>query len=196
MNFTFLEVTDENLLQKVFAFRYKIFLEIYPHYLQNLNLANNLEYDKYDAYSTHFAALDEDGFVCATVRLIHNSPIGYPTQNGMVFKYDMFDRSKLAEMSRIFIDAKYRNIQTTKRIIEEVKKFMYVKMLKIGIEYSYGSLEKRFLRLLRIYKMRYHVIGEAQMHGEFGLRYPCILYTKELGCDNPELIKLLEKHEA
>lgn len=196
MNFTFLEVTDKDLLQKVFAFRYKVFLEIYPHYLQNLDFANNLEYDKYDAYATHFAALDKDGLVCATVRLIHNSPIGYPTENGMTFDNSMFKREKLAEMSRIFVDAKYRDLKKTKIIIEEVKKFMYVKMLEIGIEYSYGSLEKSFLRLLRIYKMRYHIIGESQLHGEFGLRYPCILYTKELGCDNPELIKLLEKHEA
>lgn len=196
MRFTFLEVTDDNLLQKVFAFRYKVFLEIYPHYLRNLNLANNLEYDQYDAFSSHFAALDKDGFICATVRLIHNSPIGYPTQNGMIFENDMFEKDKLAEMSRIFIDVKYRNIQTTKTIIEEVKKFMYVKMLELGIKYSYGSLEKGFLRLLRIYKMRYHIIGQEQMHGEFGLRYPCVLYTKELANDNPELIKLLDKNET
>ncbi|OHE04767.1 MAG: GNAT family N-acetyltransferase [Sulfurimonas sp. RIFOXYD12_FULL_33_39] len=189
MNFTFLEIIDYSMLQKVFEFRYKVFLEIYPQYLQNSGFTDNIEYDRYDSYAIHFAALDEKNAVCATVRLIHHSPIGYPTENGMIFDKNMFERDKLAEMSRIFVDAKYRNLKTTKLIIEEVKKFMYVKMLKLGIEYSYGSLEKSFLRLLRIYKMRYDIIGEVQNHGEFGLRYPCILYTKVLGNDNPELLK-------
>lgn len=184
------------MLQKVFAFRYKVFLEIYPQYLQKASFSGGVEHDEYDLYAVHFAALDEDGVVCATVRLIYNSPIGYPTENSMIFDKSIFERDKLAEMSRIFIDSKYRNLETTKLIIEEAKKFMYVRMSKLGIKYSYGSLEKNFLRLLRIYKMSYDIIGEAQMHGEFGLRYPCVLYTKVLGNDNPKLIKFLETDET
>jgi len=184
------------MLQKVFAFRYKVFLEIYPQYLQKACFSGGVEHDEYDLYAVHFAALDKEGAVCATVRLIYHSPIGYPTENSMIFDKSIFERDKLAEMSRIFVDSKYRNLKTTKLIIEEAKKFMYVRMLKLGIEYSYGSLEKSFLRLLRIYKMRYNIIGEAQIHGAFGLRYPCILYTKILGDDNPELIKFLEINET
>jgi len=194
MNFTFLEVTNCDMLEKVFEFRYKIFLEMFPEYLQTYSLANEKEHDKYDPYSIHFAALDKDDEVCATVRLIYNSPIGYPTENGMIFDKDIFERDKLGEMSRIFVDSKYRSIKTTKIIIQEVKKFMYTKMMKLGIEYTYGSLETNFLRLLRIYKMCYTTIGRGQKHGYFGLRYPCILYTKQLGTDNPELIELWKKH--
>jgi len=197
MNFTFLEAQSDDMLKKVFAFRYKIFLEMFPEYLQEHSLPNNKECDKYDSYSIHFTALDEDGEVCATVRLIHNSPLGYPTENGMVFNHEMFERDKLGELSRIFVDPKYRSIQTTKIIIQEVKKFMYLRMMKLGIEYTYGSMEKNFLRLLDIYKMHYNTLSEKQEHGYFGSRYPCILYTKQLGLDNPELIKLWEKqHEA
>lgn len=196
MNFTFLEVEDSELLEKVFAFRYKILLEIYPEYIEASNLLDNKEYDKYDTYSVHFAAIDNKGEVCATVRLIYNSPLGYPTENGMTFDSSMFERDKLGEMSRIFVDAKYRNIQTTKIVIEEVKKFMYLKMMKLGIEYTYGSLEESFLRLLRIYKMNYATIGEKQAHGSFGFRYPSVLYTKQLGVDNPHIIELLEREHG
>ncbi|MFA5232871.1 MAG: GNAT family N-acyltransferase [Sulfurimonas sp.] len=192
MNFTFLEVKDSELLERVFTFRYKILLEIYPEYIEVSNFLDNKEFDKYDPYSAHFAALDEYGEVCATVRLIHNSPLGYPTENSMTFDNSMFEREKLGEMSRIFVDAKYRNIQTTKKVIEEVKKFMYLKMMKLGIEYTYGSLEESFLRLLRIYKMNYATIGEKQEHGFFGFRYPSVLYTKQLGVDNPQIIELWE----
>lgn len=193
MDFNFVEVKDDGLKERLFAFRYKVFLEIYPEYLKNIGFTDNMEFDKYDPYSTHFVALNDYDEICASVRLIFNSPIGYPTENSMVFNRERFERDKLAEMSRIFVDAKYRNIKTTKVIIQEVKKFMYIKMMTLGIEYSYGSLEESFLRLLRIYKMNYHVIGEKQIHDQFGTRYPCILYTKELGTDNPELIKLWEE---
>lgn len=196
MNFTFLEVEDNALLDKVFAFRYKILLEIYPEYIETSNLLDKKEYDKYDTYSTHFAAIDTGGEVCATVRLIYNSPLGYPTENGMTFDNSMFERDKLGEMSRIFVDAKYRNMQTTKKVIEEVKKFMYFKMMKLGIEYTYGSLEESFLRLLRIYKMNYAIIGKKQEHESFGFRYPSVLYTKQLGEDNPQIIEAWEaQHE-
>lgn len=193
MNFTFLEVTNCDMLEKVFAFRYKVLLEIYPEYIQNSCFKDKKDNDKYDQYSFNFAALDEDGEVCATVRLIHNSPVGYPTENGMIFDKDMFERDKLAEMSRIFIDTKHRNMKNTKIIIEQIKKMLYFKMLDLGIEYSYGSLEASFLRLLKIYKICYTTIGEEQMHKHVGLRYPCILYTKQIKIDNPELFKLWKK---
>jgi len=189
MNFTFLEVNSSDMLEKVFEFRYKILLEIYPEYLQKSGFSDNKEYDKYDPYSVHFVALDNDGNICATVRLIHNSPLGYPTENSMTFDNSMFDRAKVGEMSRIFVDVKYRNIDTTKAIIQELKKFMYTKMMKLGILYTYGSLEISFLRLLKICKMNYHTIGEKQKHEYFGLRYPSILYTKQFGEDNPEIVE-------
>lgn len=193
MNFTFSEVIDKNLLQKIFEFRYKIFLEIYPEYLTTSGFTNTQEFDKYDEYSENLAIFDEDGNVCASVRLIHSSPIGYPTENSMTFNKNNFQREKLAEVSRIFIDKKYRSIKSTKIILDNLKKFMYVRMMQLNIEYSYGSLEKNFLRLLKILKMCYHTLEEEQICGCFGSRYPCILYTKQLGDDNPELIKLWER---
>lgn len=196
MNFTFLEVEDSDLLERVFAFRYKILLEIYPEYIEASNLLNNKEYDKYDTYSVHFAALDDEGEVCATVRLIYNSPLGYPTENGMTFDSSMFERDKLGEMSRIFVDAKYRNIQTTKIIIKNLNELIYFKMMELGIEYTYGSLEESFLRLLRIYKMNYKVIGEKQGYAYVGQRYPSVLYTKQLGVDNPHIIELWEREHG
>lgn len=196
MSFTFLEVKEGDLLKQVYAFRYKILSEIYPEYLKISNLYDNEEHDKYDPYAVHFAAIDDNNQVCATLRLIYNSPIGYPTENSMDFNKESFSRDKLAEMSRIFVDAKYRDLKTTKIIIEGAKKFMYSKMKELGIEYSYGSLEKAFLRLLKIYKVHYHTLAEQQLHDLFGFRYPCVLYTQQLGEDNPELIRYWEKRHV
>ena len=193
INFTFLEVTDKELLDKIYEFRYKVVMEKYPEYVPKLNLKNAKEHDKYDPYAIHFAALDEEKKVCATVRLIYHSPVGYPTENSMQFDNSMFERDKLGEMSRIFVDKKYRSIKNTKIIIQAVKEFMYVKMMQKGIEYTYGYLEESFLRLLKIYKMPYHPVGSIHEDENLGLRYPCILYTEELSTANPEFIKLREQ---
>ncbi len=42
----FLEVTDTELLEKVFAFRYEVFMEIYPKYIRQLGITDAKEHDK------------------------------------------------------------------------------------------------------------------------------------------------------
>lgn len=198
MDFRFLEVKENELLDKVLAFRYKIINETasFQIYAQKNNFPDKKESDIYDPYSVHFVALNEDDEVCATVRLIYNSAEGYPLENCMKFDNTSFERDKLGELSRIFIDAKYRSMQTTKSIIHHLNKLIYIKMMELGIEYTYGALEPKFLRLLKMFKMNYEVLAEKQMHGQMGLRYPCILYTRRLGFDNPEFIVLWKERHA
>ena len=197
-SFSFLEVKDGVMLDKVFEFRYKVLKEskIFQDYFREIESLECKEHDKYDSYSVNFVAVDQDGEVAATIRLIHHSPLGYPTENGMSFDNTMFEREKLGEMSRIFVDAKYRSIHITKIIMQGLKNLMYSKLMQLGIEYTYGALEPRFVRLLKMYKICYEIIGEKQLQGKMGLRYPCILYTQRLGDDNPEIVELWEKqHE-
>lgn len=196
MQFTFLEVKDPALLDKVYAFRCDIMCDELK-VLDRSDYPDGRERDKYDPYSEHFAVLNENGEVCACIRLIHHSPVGYPTENNMEFDIDksIFDRDKLGEFSRIFIGEGYRNLKTTKTLMEGIKKVGYLKLKEMGIEYSYGALEKSFLRLLRMYKMGYDPIGKEQEYG--GKRFPCILYSKTLEADNPDLAnKWKEQHES
>ncbi len=191
MDFTFLEVTNDNLLEEVFAFRYKVISEtkIFEKYFLETDFKNNKESDLYDQYSVHFVALDNKKNICATVRLIYQSPCGYPVENCMIFDKTQFERDKIGEISRIFIDKQYRNLTVTKEILFNIDRLLYIKMRELKIEYTYGALEPRFVRLLRINKMRYDILAEKQPHGKMGLRYPCILYTKRMGDDNPEFLK-------
>lgn len=196
--FSFLEVKDGGMLDKIFEFRYKVLKEskIFQDYFRTIESPSGKEQDKYDPYCVNFVAVDRNGEIAATIRLIHHSPLGYPTENDMSFNHEMFERAKLGEMSRIFVDTKYRSIDTTKTIMQGLKHLMYSKLMELGLEYTYGALEPRFVRLLRMYDICYETIGEKQLHGKMGLRFPCILYTKRLGDDNPEIVKLWsEKNE-
>ena len=192
MDFRFLEVdkNDTEMLEKVFAFRYKVIstTEMFKEYFENNKFDDNKEHDEYDEYSIHFIALDKNDEIAATLRLIHHCPHGYPTENCMKFDTDMFERDKLGELSRIFIDSNYRNIKIAKIMLYSLTKLAYSRMLKHNIEYTYGALEPRFIRLLKMSNMNYEIIGEKQLHGKMGLRYPCILNTKRLAKDNNHYI--------
>lgn len=191
MSLKFLEVKDQNMMEKVFAFRYRIMSEVkeFREYFLDANFQNGLESDVFDKYAVHFIALDDSDAICANVRLIHHCPDGYPTENQMIFDNSVFERDKLGEVSRIFIDKRYRNLQKTKEIVYNLNRLLYIKMVELGIEYTYGSLEPSFRRLLGIYNMHYEILGEEQKQGKMGLRIPCILYTQRLGDDNLEFTK-------
>ncbi len=188
--FRFFRVSEnEPILTRIYRFRCEILCDELG-YFKKEDYPDGLEIDPYDAYSIQYAALDSQGELAATVRLILKSPIGYPTENHMEIDDNIIkelDREKLGEISRIFIKKEYRTIKSSKYIMRNFIKMIYEDMKLNGIEYTYGALEKSFFRLLRIYKMRYIVIGKLQEYG--GLRYPCILYTRDLEADNPELIR-------
>ena len=158
----------------------------------NPNAKDGKEQDNYDDYSDQFAILNCNEEICCTMRLIHHSPIGYPTEKFLNLKQSQhqFDRDKLAEMSRIFINSKYRNIRETKIFISSiVKSLAYEKIKEHNIQYCYGLLEPRFIKLVNMFKIPYQPICELkQVYNK--LKYPSILHVKGLEEQNPQL----EKH--
>lgn len=185
MQYRYLHVTDKTMLDKVFRFRYAIMHEEFGWVDSNLE---KREADQYDPYSDHFAVLDSKNRVCASMRLIHDSPLGYPTEKFVDPQtLKTFDPATVCEMSRIFIAPQYRNMRHSKIIINGIlKELAYKKMKEYGMTYCYGALESSFLKLLNIFGIPYHPIGEA--HLNYGKqRYPCILVIKELELKRPDL---------
>ena len=80
------------------------------------------ENDAYDEFCEQFAILNSNGEICCTMRLIHHSPIGYPTERFLDLTQPQyqFERNKLSELSRIFIDPRYRNMHETKIFISSI----------------------------------------------------------------------------
>ena len=183
----FIEAVTREQLDKVFAFRYNVVCE-------KLGIAAlddcepGYESDEYDRYAIQFAAFGEDGAVQACVRLIHHSPIGYPTENNMRFTAALPDISpeRVCELSRIFVGRDYRGFTQTKALLDGLKQVVYPKLVELDIEYAFGALEKPFLKLLNIFRVPYRAIGEEQEY--VGLRYPCIMYTRDLGSANAALL--------
>ncbi len=194
MKYQFLHVTDQNILDKVHQFRYKVMHEEMGWIKSNMN---KKETDAYDQYCDQFAIINIDGEICCTMRLIHHSPIGYPTERFLDLKLPQysFNRDKLAEMSRIFIDMRYRNMRDTKIFISSiVKSLAYEKIKEHGIEYCYGMLEKKFLKLVNMFKIPYQPIDELKRDYD-KLKHPSMLQVKELEIQNPQLLNYWEKYQ-
>jgi N-acyl-L-homoserine lactone synthetase len=194
MKYRFLHVTNKEILDKVHRFRYKVMHEELGWIDSN---SNGKETDAYDEHCDQFAILNCDGEICCTVRLIHSSPIGYPTERFLDLnesKYQ-FDRSKLAEMSRIFIDPKHRNMRETKIfLIALAKSLVYEKMKEHGIEYCYGMMEQKFIKLVNMFKIPYVAIDELKQDYD-KWKHPSMMLVKELEKLNPQLEKHWNKYK-
>jgi hypothetical protein len=74
-----------------------------------------------------------------------------------------------------------------------VKSIAYLKMKEYGIEYCYGSLEDKFLKLVNMFKVPYVPISHTNEYNG-AHRYPAILYTAALEFENPQLLKQWNEH--
>jgi len=194
MKYYFMHVTNKEILEKVHRFRYKIMYDELGWIKSN---PNGIETDAYDRYCDQFAILNDKSEICCTMRLIHHSPIGYPTERFLDLDQEkyQYERDKLSEMSRIFIHPRYRNMSETKIFISSiVKSLAYEKIKEYKIEYCYGMLEEKFLKLVNMFKIPYQSIADIEEDYD-KLKYPSILYVKELQRLNPQLEKSWEKNK-
>lgn len=194
MKYHFLHVKNKEILDKVHRFRYKVMYEELGWIKFNKDGKEN---DAYDDFCEQFAILNVNGEICCTVRLIHNSPIGYPTEKFLNLKQPQyqFNRNKLAEMSRIFIDPKHRNMRETKIFLNVLaKSLVYEQMKKHDIEYCYGMMEPKFIKLVNMFKIPYQPIAELQQDYD-KFKHPSMMLVKDLEKLNPQLEKYWEKYK-
>jgi N-acyl-L-homoserine lactone synthetase len=177
----FIEVNDARLLEKIYAFRYRI-LEENETTRPMLREAKSTkkECDEYDGYSRHFALFNSEEEVLACLRLIRYSEVGLPTLNHSRHECGASEcpPEHLGELSRIFFDKRLRGISKLRPLFDSLKLLSYRVLLEEEMSDSVGFLEPPFLRLLRMFGFPYEAIGPLQEH--FGSRYPCRLNTREL----------------
>jgi len=186
--FTFQVVDSYELLQEYFKFRYKVIKEDKnPYFIEDND--DEIDIDEYDKYSIHVVALDEQCSICATARLIIDSPIGYPTPNKMEvnLSYADLNRNSFCEISRIFISPDIRGVDNATLIIRNFIQLISCQGITKEVDYIYAALENNFLRLLRRININFNIIG--QLSDYHGLRYPCILLRNKLADDNEHLLK-------
>ncbi len=109
MGFIAKQVSDERDIRKLYKLRYKVYCEEW-RFEKPEKYPDRIETDIFDKHSVHFAVRDYDDNLAGTIRLILNSPEGFPIERycDIDDKHDNIDHEKLAEISRLVISKDYR----------------------------------------------------------------------------------------
>ena len=109
MGFIVDKVLDDSGLKEIYRLRYKVYVEEWG-FERPENHPDGIEIDEFDKNSVHFATKNENENIIGTVRLILNSPIGFPIEKRckLNINKDELPRNYLAEISRLAISKQYR----------------------------------------------------------------------------------------
>jgi N-acyl amino acid synthase of PEP-CTERM/exosortase system len=106
--FRFKEAAPEDL-NKIFRLRYEVYALEFG-FENPFDFPDKLEKDAYDAHSIHFMALNEFDEVIGTVRMIMNSPKGFPVEHAAAITnfHDKPSPEYITEVSRLAVSKQLR----------------------------------------------------------------------------------------
>lgn len=110
-NMQFIRVDhDKNLLYETYRLRYNIYC-YESNFLDPNDYPDGLETDKYDDYSAHFAAISSEGDIVGTIRLVLESPCGYPIEehsSNLAITPRSLINQNVIEVSRFAVSKQYQ----------------------------------------------------------------------------------------
>jgi N-acyl amino acid synthase of PEP-CTERM/exosortase system len=109
--FTFSRVRDgEPALADIRRLRYDVYC-LECRFLDPAHYPDGYERDEYDPYSIHCAATNDEHEVIATLRLVPDSPLGFPLEahsQSLFAEFAALPRARAAEISRLILAKGYR----------------------------------------------------------------------------------------
>ena len=107
--FSFVEAKNEEIKKKIYQLRYEVYVKEFG-FEKPEDHPGGLETDEYEKYSKHFAAIDDDGEVIGTIRLVLCSEKGFPIEHATKVSFigEKPPPEKIAEISRLAVSKKYR----------------------------------------------------------------------------------------
>jgi N-acyl-L-homoserine lactone synthetase len=111
------------------------------------------ESDEHDLHSIHFAAATDRGEVVATLRLVLDSPLGFPLERhepGLLDDRPHGERARTGEVSRLIIAPRYRPATIREPLILfGLFRHLYEESWRLGLVYLVAAMEGNLARLLR-----------------------------------------------
>jgi len=176
-------------MTKAQRLRYQVYC-LEKKFLDAASYPDGREYDEHDRHCLQIVAQDFDQEIIGTIRLISDSPAGFPFLShcgGKLYPgLEYILGEKTAEVSRLVIDKRYRCFGTDKTkdqnqypvILFGMFRQMYEASIQIGIRYWVAAMEPRLARMLRFYGFVFKPIGESTDY--FGEVRPYIGDLREL----------------
>lgn len=122
------------------------------------------EIDRYDPHAIHFAATDADGTVAATLRLVLDSPLGFPVEGRGVTLFPEFDglpRGQVGEVSRLIVAGPHRTTPAAPILLFGLFSELYAESRRLGLHGLLATMEEGLCRLLQKVGLAFRAIGEA-----------------------------------
>ena len=216
--FTFKRVETRGELEEVFRLRYQVYC-VECGYESSEDHPGGSEKDEYDEHAVHFIALDRNGHIVGTVRLVTASEIGFPIERFCKTKLDttLVPRESAVEVSRLAISKLYRRrtgdglygatsaegdgASTGHRrrpeIVLGLYKALYRESKWLGVVNWYAVMEKSLFHLLKASGVVFNQIGEVtDYHGN---RIPYIArlsnIERQIAQTRPELFRFFTDWE-
>jgi N-acyl-L-homoserine lactone synthetase len=171
---------DPCLLDACYRLRYRVYCQE-KQFLDPRNYPDGREIDEFDPISVHVGAIDRDGEVAGTARVVPPNKLGYPVTKHCAFNPDLrLDAPGMltVECSRIMISRDYPRRSRTEPFLTIVKGVMQ-QAKRAGATHLIGATEPGFYRLIVLHGMPWKVAGPAVDY--FGAPVlPCIMSLAEL----------------
>ena len=171
---------DPVLLEQSYRLRYQVYC-VERHFLNADDYPDGREMDDFDAVSVHVGALDSDGELAGTARVVLPTPLGYPLSHYCAFFPEVrldAPGMRVVECSRTMISRDYVPRSRTEPFLTIMRGV--IQQAKVaGATHMIAATESGLLRLLVRHGMPWRVAGPATDYFGAGVS-PTIMSLAEL----------------
>jgi len=212
-----IDPSDAETMKKIYRLRY----QVYGHECGFINPDDyplGLEQDEYDEQSVHFAALNPDGDVLGTVRLILSGSYTLPIKKhctDLPLDFEGHTFYHFGEVSRLLLDKRLRHGKEFLRLCEMEERdtlspnavenslcmakcvtiglcsLMFAESARRGVTHWYALMEHCLWMLFRLYGFHFRRIG-----GPVDVFGPVHPYLVEVDVIERSIIRFLSRHNC
>jgi N-acyl-L-homoserine lactone synthetase len=146
------------------------------------------ESDEYDPHAVHFAATTPSGGVVATLRLVLDSPRGFPLEghaDGLLDQRAEVERARTGEISRLIVAADYRSGTIRQPLLLfGLFRHLYDECVRLGLGYLVAAMEGGLARLLRRLGFSFQPLGAPINYFGEVVPYGATLASMQAGYEN------------
>jgi N-acyl-L-homoserine lactone synthetase len=102
-----MRLTDERELVRLFAFRYRVFVDELG-WMARKDRGAHILVDEFDQESANYAAYDADGEIVGSMRVVPDGPLGLPLERCQVLNGFRSRRKRIVELSRLAVAPRWR----------------------------------------------------------------------------------------
>jgi N-acyl-L-homoserine lactone synthetase len=154
--------------------------------LESKDFPDGMEMDDYDRYAEHYLIYSRGGEVMGSFRLIYRCPLGLPSLKA----YGLDDIAReigeenICELSRIYIDPRFRSMENTLQLFTRIMVFGCRFMRRKKMTHALCAVEENLYRLIRLSRAPFKKVAEAKPN-YVRLRVPILLDMAELSEAQP-----------